>query len=269
MDFFTRPSKSGGAWCGTYSSQSYKDGKKVNPVVTIVTNFTPALEGHPTLLTIDQAQTIFHEFGHSLHNLFHNVHYHGVSGVARDFVELPSQIMEHWVLEPDMLKEFAKNYKTGEIIPTSLIKKIENCGKYGQGFATAEYVAASYLDMDLHTLKEIPADFDVMAFEHKKLNEERGLPEQIPSRYRSTYFSHTMGGGYTAGYYSYLWAEVLDCDAFQAYKETGDLFNQEVAQKFRNYILAPGSIDDEMDMYKNFRGREPKIDGLLENRGLK
>lgn len=268
MDFFPRKSKKGGAWCGTYRSQTYTDGKRQGPVVTIVCNFSQPAPGQPALLSVDEAQTLFHEFGHGLHNLFKDVHYYGISGVPRDFVELPSQVMEHWVLEPEVLKVYAKHYQTGEVIPASLIEKLDKSGKYGQGFATAEYLAASLLDMDYHVLKEVPESMDVMAFENKVLG-DRGLPKQIPSRYRTTYFNHTMGGGYTAGYYSYIWAEVLDSDAFEAYKESGDIFNPEVAAKFRNYVLTPGGIDDAMDMYKNFRGKEPNTEPLLRNRGLK
>lgn len=268
MDFFPRPSKNGGAWCGTYRSQTYENGKRVVPIVTIVCNFSPPAPGQPALLSADEANTLFHEFGHALHNLFKDVHYYGISGVPRDFVELPSQIMEHWVFEPEVLKEYAKHYQTGEVIPTALIDKLDKSGKYGQGFATTEYLAASYLDMDYHVLKEIPSDFQVMKFEEKVLG-DRGLLKQIPSRYRTTYFSHTMGGGYTAGYYSYIWSEVLDSDAYQAFVETGDIFNQEAATKFRNYVLTPGGIDDAMDMYVNFRGKQPNTEPLLKNRGLK
>ena len=268
MDFFPRASKRGGAWCGTYRSQTYKDGKRLGPVVTIVCNFSQPAPGKPALLSADEATTLFHEFGHGLHNLFKDVHYYGVSGVPRDFVELPSQVMEHWVFEPEVLKVYAKHYESGEVIPAALIEKLDKSGKYGQGFVTAEYLAASLLDMDYHVLKEVDPNMDVMKFEADKLG-KRGLLKQIPSRYRTTYFSHTMGGGYTAGYYSYIWAEVLDCDAFQAYKEAGNIFDQEVASKFRNYILTPGGIDDAMVMYKNFRGHEPEVGPLLENRGLK
>ena len=251
MDFFPRASKRGGAWCGTYRSQTYKDGKRQGPIVTIVCNFSQPAPGQPALLSADEAETLFHEFGHGLHNLFKDVHYYGVSGVPRDFVELPSQVMEHWVFEPELLKEYAKHYETNEVIPAELIEKLDKSGKYGQGFATTEYLAASLLDMDFHVLKEVHEGADVMKFEETVLG-ERGLLKQIPSRYRTTYFNHTMGGGYTAGYYSYIWAEVLDADAYQAYKETGDIFNQEVAAKFREYVLTPGGIDDAMDMYKNF-----------------
>ena len=268
MDCFPRASKRGGAWCGTYRSQTYKDGKRQGPVVTIVCNFSQPAPGQPALLSADEAETLFHEFGHGLHNLFKDVHYYGVSGVPRDFVELPSQVMEHWVFEPELLKEYAKHYETNEVIPAELIEKLDKSGKYGQGFATTEYLAASLLDMDFHVLKEVHEGADVMKFEETVLG-ERGLLKQIPSRYRTTYFNHTMGGGYTAGYYSYIWAEVLDADAYQAYKETGDIFNQEVAAKFREYVLTPGGIDDAMDMYKNFRGKEPNTEPLLKNRGLK
>jgi peptidyl-dipeptidase Dcp len=268
LDFFPRASKRGGAWCGGYRSQTYKDGKRVAPVVTVVCNFTKPSAGQPALLTADEAETMFHEFGHALHSLFRDVHYYGIGGVPRDFVELPSQINEHWVFEPEMLKLYAKHYQTGEVMPNELVEKLDKSGKYGQGFATAEYVAASLLDMDFHVLKEIPEDLDVMKFEEETLG-KRGLLKQIPSRYRTTYFNHTMGGGYTAGYYSYMWAEVLDADAYEAFKETGDIFNLEVADKFRKYVLTPGGIDDAMDMYKNFRGQEPGIEPLLKNRGLK
>lgn len=268
MDFYTRPGKGGGAWCGGYRSQTYKDGKKVAPIVTTVFNFSKPAAGQPALLSADEAETVFHEFGHALHGLFADVHYYGVADVPRDFVELPSQVMEHWAFEPEVLKVYAKHHQTGEVIPQELVDKIVKSGKYGQGFATTEYLAASLLDMDYHTLKEQPADMDVEAFEAGEMN-KRGLIRQIPPRYRSTYFGHTMEGGYTAGYYSYIWAEVLDADAFEAYKETGDIFNQEVAAKFRKYVLTPGGIDDAMEMYKNFRGKEPSIDPLLKNRGLK
>ncbi len=268
LDYFPRASKRGGAWCGRYRSQTYENGERKAPVVTIVCNFTKPTEGQPALLTADEASTMFHEFGHAVHSLFGDVHYYGIAGVPRDFVELPSQLNEHWVFEPEMLKLYAKHYETGEVMPEELVKKLEASGKYGQGFATTEYLAASYLDMDFHVLTDIADDMNVMDFEQQTLG-KRNLLKQIPSRYRTTYFNHTMGGGYTAGYYSYLWAEVLDCDAYEAYKETGDIFNKEVAAKYRKYILTPGGIDDAMQMYINFRGKEPSIDPLLKKRGLK
>ena len=268
LDYFPRASKRGGAWCGRYRSQTYENGERKAPVVTIVCNFTKPTEGQPALLTADEASTMFHEFGHAVHSLFGDVHYYGIAGVPRDFVELPSQLNEHWVFEPEMLKLYAKHYETGEVMPEELVKKLEASGKYGQGFATTEYLAASYLDMHFHVLTDIADDMNVMDFEQQTLG-KRNLLKQIPSRYRTTYFNHTMGGGYTAGYYSYLWAEVLDCDAYEAYKETGDIFNKEVAAKYRKYILTPGGIDDAMQMYINFRGKEPGIDPLLKKRGLK
>ena len=266
-DNFTRESKNAGAWCTSFRSQSYKNGERIIPIVVNSCNMTiPNNEGH-ALQSIDNVETLFHEFGHALHNFMRDVQHSGASGVERDFVELPSQINEHWAFEPEVLAVYAKHYKTGEIIPMELVNKIQESAKYGQGFATVEYIAASLSDMDLHVLTEVPADLNVMEFEAAKLN-ERGIPSQILPRYRITNFSHTMGGGYTAGYYSYMWAEVLDADAFEAFAETGDIFNQEVADKFRKYVLTPGGIDDGMTMYKNFRGREPKIDALLKNRGF-
>ena len=266
-DNFTRESKNAGAWCTSFRSQSYKNGERIIPIVVNSCNMTiPNNEGY-ALQSIDNVETLFHEFGHALHNFMRDVQHSGASGVERDFVELPSQINEHWAFVPEVLAVYAKHYKTGEIIPMELVNKIQESAKYGQGFATVEYIAASLSDMDLHVLTEVPADLNVIEFEAAKLN-ERGIPSQILPRYRITNFSHTMGGGYTAGYYSYMWAEVLDADAFEAFAETGDIFNQEVADKFRKYVLTPGGIDDGMTMYKNFRGREPKIDALLKNRGF-
>ena len=267
-DQFTREGKNAGAWCTSFRPQSYdENGNRIVPIVVNSCNMTPATENTPALQSIDNVKTMFHEFGHALHNFMRDVQYSGASGVERDFVELPSQINEHWALEPEVLAVYAKHYQTGEIIPMELVEKIQESDKYGQGFATVEYIAASLSDMDLHVLTEIPTNLNVMDFEAEGLA-KRGIPSQILPRYRMTNFSHTMGGGYTAGYYSYMWAEVLDADAFEAFKETGDIFNQEVADKFRKYVLTPGGIDDGMTMYRNFRGREPKIDALLKNRGL-
>ena len=266
-DNFPRESKRAGAWCTSFRSQSYKNGERVIPIVVNSCNMTlPNSEGY-ALQSIDNVETMFHEFGHALHNFMRDVQYSSASGVERDFVELPSQINEHWAFEPEVLAVYAKHYKTGEIIPMELVEKIQESAKYGQGFATVEYIAASLSDMDLHVLTEIPEDLNVMEFEAEGLS-KRGIPSQILPRYRMTNFSHTMGGGYTAGYYSYMWAEVLDADAFEAFAETGDIFNHEVAAKFRNHVLTPGGIDDGMTMYKRFRGREPRIDALLRNRGF-
>ena len=266
-DNFPRDGKNAGAWCTSFRGQSYEGDERVIPIVINCCNMTAPTGDGPALQSIDNVETMFHEFGHALHSFMRDVRYNGAGGVERDFVELPSQINEHWAFEPEVLAVYAKHYQTGEVIPMELVNKIVESSKYGQGFATVEYVAASLSDMDLHVLTEVPADLNVMEFESKKLA-ERGIPSQIFPRYRMTNFSHTMGGGYTAGYYSYMWAEVLDADAFDAFAETGDIFNQEVAKKFRDHILTPGGIDDGMVMYKNFRGREPKIDALLRNRGI-
>ncbi len=266
-DYFPRDGKGAGAWCTSFRGTYYKDGKRIIPIVVNCASLTPASNNAPALQNITNITTEFHEFGHALHSFMRNTQYRGAGGVERDFVEVPSQINEHWALEPEILNVYAKHYQTGEVIPMELVKKIQDSQKYGQGFETVELVAASLVDMDMHTLTEIPANFNVMDFEEQKLK-ERGIPSQILPRYRVTNFSHTMGGGYTAGYYSYLWAEVYECDAFQAYKEAGNILDSEIAQRFRDNILAPGGIDDGMTMYRNFRGRDPKIDGLLENRGL-
>ncbi len=267
-DYYPRDGKGAGAWCTGFRDQSYKDSVRLEPVVVNVCNMTVPNAENYAFQSIDNVETMFHEFGHALHSFMQDVHYSGVGGVERDFVELPSQINEHWAFHPEVLNVYARHYQTGEVIPMELVKKITESAKYGQGFATVEYVAASLVDLDLHVLTEVPADLNVMEFESKKLA-ERGIPSQIFPRYRMTNFSHTMGGGYSAGYYSYMWAEVLDADAFRAFEETGDIFNPEVADKFRRYILTPGGIDDGMTMYRNFRGRDPQIDALLENRGLK
>ena len=266
-DNFPRDGKNAGAWCTSFRGQSYDGEERIIPIVINCCNMTAPTGNGPALQSIDNVETLFHEFGHALHSFMRDVRYNSASGTERDFVELPSQINEHWAFEPEVLAVYAKHYQTGEVIPMELVNKIVESSKYGQGFATVEYVAASLSDMDLHVLTEVPADLNVMEFESKKLA-ERGIPSQILPRYRMTNFSHTMGGGYTAGYYSYMWAEVLDADAFDAFAETGDIFNQEVAAKFRNHVLTPGGIDDGMVMYKNFRGREPKIDALLRNRGI-
>ena len=266
-DNFPRESKRAGAWCTSFRGQSYEGDERVIPIVVNCCNMTAPTGDGPALQSIDNVETLFHEFGHALHSFLRDVRYYGASGVERDFVELPSQINEHWAFEPEVLAIYAKHHATGEVMPMELVEKIVKSAQYGQGFATVEYLAASLSDMDLHVLTEVPEDLNVMEFEAKQLA-ARGIPSQILPRYRMTNFSHTMGGGYTAGYYSYMWAEVLDADAFEAFAETGDIFNQEVAEKFRKHVLTPGGIDDGMTMYKAFRGREPKIDALLRNRGL-
>ncbi len=265
IDYFPRASKRGGAWCSAMRGQKIdKDGKFMTPLVSMVTNFTPPQGDAPALITADEASTLFHEFGHALHSLLSNTVYS--SGVSRDFVELPSQIMEHWVLEPEVLKVYAKHYQTGEIIPDEIITKLENASKFNTGFTTVEYLAASSLDMEYHSLKE-PVEINVADFE-KKAMDKYGLISEIIPRYRSTYFSHIFSGGYSSGYYSYIWCEVLDADAFKAFKETGDIFNKEVATRFEKEILSRKGSRDELEMYIAFRGKEPGIEALLENRGL-
>lgn len=267
-DYYPRDGKGAGAWMSDLRSQAYDSaGVRIIPIVQNVCNMTKASGDKPALQNIDNVTTMFHEFGHAMHFMMHDVHYNAVYNVETDFVELPSQVNEHWALEPEVLAVYAKHYETGEIIPQELVQKLVESNQYGQGFATVEYLAASLVDMDLHTLTEVPADLDVMKFEEEALR-RRGIPSQILPRYRVTNFSHSMGGGYTAGYYCYMWSEVLDCDAFEAFKNSGDLFNPDLAARFRKYCLAPGGIDDGLTMYKNFLGREPKVDALLRNRGL-
>jgi peptidyl-dipeptidase Dcp len=267
IDNYPRLSKRGGAWCGAFRGQSRDiNGKMIYPVVTMVTNSTPPTSDKPSLLTSEEASTLFHEFGHALAALLSNKTYPGGS-LPRDFVELPSQLMEHWVLEPQVLKVYAKHYQTGEVIPTELVDKLVKSGKFNTGFITVEYLAAALLDMEYHTIKE-PVDINIRDFE-KKAMDKYGLIPEIKPRYRSTYFNHIWAGGYSAGYYGYIWCEILDADAFQAFKETGDIFSKDVAARFEKEILSKGGTRDPHDMYISFRGKEPSIDALLENRGLK
>ncbi len=267
MDFYVRPSKKSGAWMTNFREQYTKDGKRVAPVISIVLNFPKPVGDNPVLLTFDEVTTLFHEFGHALHGLLSNTTYYTLSGtnVARDFVELPSQIMENWATEPEVLKTYAKHYKTGEIIPDDMIKKLEESGNFNQGFAAVEYLAASYLDLAWHMLPE-NGDFDVVKFENEQLSVRKLMPEII-SRYKTTYFAHIFSGGYATGYYSYIWAEVLDADAFNAFKETS-LFDQKTAQAFRKNILEKGGTEDQMELYKRFRGAEPKTEPLLKRKGF-
>jgi len=267
MDFHPRATKSQGAWCGAYRKQYKVNGENVPPVVNIVCNFTPAIGDKPALLSFDEVTTLFHEFGHGLHQLLSDCTYNMLSGtsVPRDFVELPSQIMENWAGEPTVMKEYARHYKTGEVIPDELINKLQNSGHFNQGFATVEYLAAALLDMNYHTQTEVK-EIDPVQFEEDYLK-SIGLIPEIISRYKSTYFKHIFGGGYMAGYYSYIWSGVLDADAFEAFKETS-LYDQETASAYRTNILEKGGTDDAMTMYKNFRGREPKIEALIRQRGL-
>ncbi|MEG0788983.1 MAG: M3 family metallopeptidase [Alistipes sp.] len=267
FDFFPRAGKSGGAWCGNFCEQTYKDGKRVAPVVSIVTNFTPPTATTPALLTLDETETLFHEFGHALHFLFHDVKYRGLAEVEGDFVELPSQIMENWAFEPEMLKQYAVHYRSDEVISDYLIGKLRNSELFNQGFITTELIAAALSDMDIHTTTEYKP-IDVEAFEQQALAVKRGLIPQIAPRYRYTYFSHIFDGGYSAGYYFYTWAEVLDKDAFQAFKQSDDLFNRQIAGDFRRKLLARGGSEDGMSLYRAFRGAEPDKMPMLRARGL-
>ncbi len=267
MDFYTRASKRGGAWMDNYRNQYIKDGKDIRPVVTNVFNFSAPTANTPTLLTYDEVSTVFHEFGHGLHGLLTKCNYVSLSGtnVARDFVELPSQIMENWAADTAGLNLFAKHYKTGEVIPPALVDKITKSQYHDQGFATVEYLAASILDMKYHTMTE-PFNQDVNRFEAEAMK-QIGLIPEIISRYRSTYFAHIFSGGYSAGYYSYIWAQVLDADAFDYFKQNG-VFDQKTAQSFRSNILERGNTEEPMELYKKFRGAEPSIQPLLKRKGL-
>ncbi len=270
MDFFPRPGKKSGAWCTSYRVQGYTpEGEKIHPVTTIVCNFTEPLSGGstPSLLTLDEVETFFHEFGHALHNLFADVPYEGLLGVERDFVELPSQIMENWAFEPRMLAEYAIHYRTGDPIPDRTIQRMESSAKFNQGFMTTELLAASYSDMDIHTMTEY-SPFIVADFEKYALSTKRGLIPEIEPRYRYPYFGHIFDGGYAAGYYGYIWAEVLDKDAYEAFVESGDIFSRDVANDFRHKVLAPRGMKDGMELYRDFRGSEPGREALLKGRGL-
>ncbi|WP_306590074.1 M3 family metallopeptidase [Geothrix sp. 21YS21S-4] len=266
LDYHPRPGKRGGAWMSNYRQAWIRDGKQVDPVVVNVCNFTPPAGGRPALLTSDEVRTLFHEFGHALHGLFYAGRYRGTAGTPRDFVELPSQVMENWAMEPAMLKLYARHYQTGEPIPEALAAKVRRASRFGQGFATVEYMAAALLDLDWHTLTDAKVR-DTAAFEKASLA-KWGLIPEIPPRYRSPYFNHIMGG-YAAGYYSYIWSAVLDSDAFQAFKEKGDLFDPATAAAFRNEVLSKGGTEDPALLYRRFRGRDPKVEPLLEKRGLK
>ena len=266
LDYHPRPGKRGGAWMNNYRQAWVKDGRQVDPVVVNVCNFTAPAGDRPALLTSDEVRTLFHEFGHGLHGLFYKGRYRGTAGTPRDFVELPSQVMENWAMEPEMLKLYAKHYKTGEIIPEALVAKMKKAATFGQGFATVEYMAASLLDMDWHTLTTTKP-LDTAAFEQASLT-KWGLLAEIPPRYRSPYFNHIMGG-YAAGYYSYIWSAVLDSDAFQAFKEKGNLFDPATAAKFRAEVLSKGGTEDPALLYQRFRGRDPKVEPLLVKRGLR
>ena len=266
-DYHPRAGKRGGAWCGRLRGLHFEGGKEVRPIVTNVTNFTSPVGDTPALLSLEEVRTLFHEFGHAIHGIVSKVHYRSTGRTARDFVELPSQIMENWALEPEVLKVYAKHWKTGEVIPAATVEKIVRSHKYGEGFRTTEYMAAALLDMDWHTLTDTKEQ-DATAFEKASLA-KMGLMPEIVVRYRSPYFNHVFGpgGGYSAGYYSYIWAEVLDADAFAAFQEKG-IFDPATAMSFRKEVLEKGGTEDAMALFRKFRGREPAVEPLLVKRGL-
>jgi len=267
LDYFPHSGKKNGAWMGNFTEQSVRQGHFIHPIVYNVGNFSPPSGDNPSLLNLDQVNTLFHEFGHALHGLLSRCNYEGVSGtnVYRDFVELPSQINEHWATHPEVLKMYAKHYQTGKTIPDELVKKIQNAATFNQGFMTTELVAAAILDMKWHTI-ESPLTTDVETFENQALN-EIGLIPEIIVRYKSPYFAHIFDGEYSAGYYSYLWSEVLDADAFHAFEEKG-IFDKETARSFRENILSKGNTEDPMVLYHRFRGADPDPKYMLKNRGL-
>lgn len=268
MDFFPRESKRSGAWMTNFREQYIdKDGNNVIPIISMVCNFTKPTKDKPSLLNFDQSETLFHEFGHCLHGMLSQCHYRSLSGtnVPRDFVEMPSQVMENWCRHPQVMKEYARHYQTGEAIPDSLIAKIEAAGTYGQGFINTELLAASLLDMDYHSITK-PTKIVLPDFEDQAMA-KIGLIPEIISRYKSCYFQHIFSGGYSAGYYSYTWTAILDADAFEAFRESGDLYNPELAKKFR-FLLSHGNTIDPMKMYVDFRGKQPSVEPLKRNRGL-
>ena len=270
-DYFPRSTKRGGAWMNNFVNQEIVDGVEIRPVIVNVGNFAKPVDGKPSLLTLDQVETLFHEYGHALHGLLSQCTYKSVAGtsVARDFVELPSQIMENWAFQPEVLATYARHYETGEIIPAELVAKIEAAGNFNQGFMTTELAAAAILDLKWHMLSVIPSAAEesfVESFEAAACA-EMGLIDEIIPRYRTTYFAHIFSGGYSAGYYSYLWAEVLDKDAFELFMEKG-IFDSETAMSFRRNVLEMGGSDEPMDLYRRFRGADPDPAALARARGL-
>ena len=267
-DYFTRSNKRGGAWMSSFKSQSNLDGSE-RPIVVNVCNFPAPVGDNPSLLSFENVVTLFHEFGHAMHGILTNVTYPSMAGTSgpRDFIELPSQLLEHWASEPEVLKSFAKHYETGESIPDELIEKILKASKFNQGFINTEYLAASLLDMDWHTISYTDPLKDSNEFEKVSL-EKIGLIDEIAPRYRSTYFAHIFSGGYSSGYYSYVHAAVLDSDGFEAFKEAGDVFDPELSTKLRKTIYEKGATEEAMDLFENFRGRKPIIAPLLKVRGL-
>lgn len=266
-DFYVRSSKRGGAWMSSFRKQYKMYGENVQPLIYNVLNYPAPVNGEPVLLTFDQASTLFHEFGHAIQGLLSDGYYRSLTGTSlpRDYVEYPSQVMENWMTEPQVLANFAKHYKTGEVIPMEMVEKIQASGKFNQGFATTEYMAAALLDLKWHTLETADLQ-DADKFEADTLA-ELGLINEIAPRYRTTYFSHIFAGGYSSGYYGYIWSNIFDADTWEVFKEKG-IFNQEAATGYRENVLESGGTEDPMIMYKRFRGKEPNPQYLLERRGL-
>ncbi len=267
-DYFTRSNKRGGAWMSSFKGQSNLDGRE-RPIVVNVCNFPAPVGDDPALLSFDNVVTLFHEFGHAMHGTLTDVKYGSMAGTSgpRDFIELPSQLLEHWASEPQVLKSFATHYETGEPIPDELIEKLLNASKFNQGFINTEYLAASLLDMDWHTISADEDIKDANKFESESMKKV-GLIGEIAPRYRTTYFAHIFSGGYSSGYYSYVHAAVLDSDAFEAFKEAGDVFDPNLSSKLRSSIYSMGSTEEAMDLFVEFRGRKPVIEPLLKVRGL-
>ncbi|MFO1114554.1 MAG: M3 family metallopeptidase [Beijerinckiaceae bacterium] len=268
-DYFARPTKRGGAWMSGFRNQSDMDGKHVRPIVINVMNFSKGAEGKPALISLDDAQTLFHEFGHGLHGMLSKVTYPSISGtsVVRDFVEFPSQVYEHWLLEPEVLARFARHVDTGEPIPKELVKRIHAARRFNIGFGTVEFTSSALVDLELH-LTNPDEDFDVLAFERDALK-RLGMPAEIVMRHRTPHFNHVFAGsGYASGYYSYLWSAVLDNDGFAAFKEAGNIFDPATAKRLKDYVYTAGGREAPEEAYRHFRGRDPEVKALLEERGF-
>ncbi|MBT8102413.1 MAG: M3 family metallopeptidase, partial [Gammaproteobacteria bacterium] len=270
-DMYARDSKRGGAWMSTYRNASNIAGKTIRPIVTNNLNLSTPPEGEPTLMRFSEVETLFHEFGHGLHGLMTKIDYPMFSGVdgPRDYTEFPAQILEHWTAEPEMLAIYARHYASGDVIPAELVERMRVASNFNQGFTTTEYVAASLLDLRWHMLtpEEAAAITDARSFETKVLD-EYGLIDEIEPRYRSQYFSHIFAGGYSAGYYAYLWSEILDADGFAAFKQAEDIFDPETAARLKKWVYQSGGLREADELYRNFRGQDPSIEPLLEGRGF-
>jgi peptidyl-dipeptidase Dcp len=271
-DMYARDSKRGGAWMSGFRSASNINGENIRPIVTNNLNLSTPPAGEPTLMRFSEVETLFHEFGHGLHGLMTKANYStfaGTRGSPRDYTEFPAQLLEHWTAEPAMLAIYARHYATGEVIPTALVERMRVASNFNQGFETTEYTAASLLDLRWHMLTSAEAAeiTDARAFEQKVLS-EYGLLDEIEPRYRSQYFSHIFAGGYSAGYYAYLWSEILDADGFAAFKQAEDIFDPETAARLRKWVYEAGGLREADELYRNFRGQDPSIEPLLEGRGF-